>query len=43
MIKKEILKTIVKLFDKFLNTEFHLRLVSENSEKFYKKIQKCYK
>tara|TARA_Y100000817_G_scaffold158527_1_gene123976 strand:+ start:86 stop:811 length:726 start_codon:yes stop_codon:yes gene_type:complete len=36
MIKKEILKTIVKLFDKFLNTEFHLRLVSENSEKFYK-------
>ena len=36
MIKKEILKTIVKLFDKFLNTELHLRLVSENSEKFYK-------
>ena len=36
MIKKEILKTILKLFDKFLNTELHLRLVSENSEKFYK-------
>ena len=36
MIKKEILKTIVKLFDNFLNTELHLRLVSENSEKFYK-------
>ena len=36
MIKKEILKIIVKLFDKFLNTELHLRLVSENSEMFYK-------
>ena len=36
MIKKEILKTIIKLFDKFLNTELYLRLVSENSEKFYK-------
>ena len=36
MIKKEILKIIVKLFDKFLNTELHLRLVSENSETLYK-------
>lgn len=31
MIKKEILKTIIKLFDKFLNTELYLRLVSENN------------
>ena len=31
MIRKEILKTILRLFDKFLNTELYLRLVSETN------------
>ncbi len=31
MVKKELLKIILKLFDKFLNTELYLRLVSESS------------
>lgn len=38
MISKEILKLIVKLFDRFLNTELYLRLVSENNSWSHKNV-----